>query len=119
MPQRKQTLNIAMIGSGFIARAHSNAFNQVAHFFDVPFELETKVICGRTPAKLDVFAAQWGWQENASDWRSVVTRADVDLVDIATPNALHAPIALAAVQAGKIILCEKPLAMSAAEAQQM
>jgi len=119
MPKRKQRLNVAMVGSGFIARAHSNAFHQVTHFFDVPYEMETKVICGRTPAKLDAFAAQWGWKETATDWRSVVTRADVDIVDIATPNALHAPIALAAANAGKIILCEKPLAMSAAEARQM
>jgi len=119
MPERKQILNIAMVGSGAIARAHSNAFHQVGHFFDVPFELRRKVVCGRTPAKLDAFAAQWGWEETATDWRTAVIRPDIDIVDIATPNALHAPIALAAAHAGKIVLCEKPLAMSVGEAEQM
>src|SRR5437016_3063260 len=119
MPERKQMLNIAMVGSGSIARAHSNAFDQVGHFFDVPFELRQKVVCGRTPAKLEPFAAQWGWEETATDWRTAVIGPDIDIVDIATPNALHAPIALAAAQAGKIILCEKPLATSVGQAEQM
>src|SRR5262249_5852318 len=110
MPERKPQLNIAMVGSGFIARAHSNAFHQVIHFFDIPFELHKKIICGRTQAKLEAFAAQWGWEETALDWQSVVTSPAVDIVDIATPNDLHAPIALTAAAAGKILFCEKPLA---------
>jgi predicted dehydrogenase len=112
-------MNIAMIGTGFIARAHSNAFHQVGHFFDVPFALNTKVVCGRDPARLAAFARQWGWEETAADWESVVTRADIDIVDIAAPNALHAPVVIAAAKAGKIIFCEKPLAMSVAEAEAM
>ena len=119
MPERKRQLNIVMVGSGSIARAHANAFDQVMHFFDIPFELRKKVLCGRTQARLDAFAAQWGWEETALDWESAVARPDIDIVDIATPNALHAPIALAAAAAGKIIFCEKPLAISAAEAEQM
>lgn len=119
MPERKRQLNIGMVGSGSIARAHSNAFHQVMHFFDVPFELRKKVVCGRTAAKLKAFAAQWGWEETSQDWSSAVTRSDIDIVDIATPNALHAPIAIAAAQAGKILFCEKPLARSVAEAEQM
>jgi predicted dehydrogenase len=115
----KQPLNIAMVGSGFIARAHSNAFHQVMHFFDVPFELHKKVLCGRTQSKLDAFAAQWGWEETALEWQSVVSRPDIDIVDIATPNALHEPIAIAAAQAGKIVFCEKPLALSVSEAVKM
>jgi predicted dehydrogenase len=108
-----------MVGSGFIGRAHSNVFHQVGHFFDVPFQLKTKVVCARDRARLDAFAAQWEWEETSTDWESVVSRADVDAIDIAVPNALHAPIALAAAQAGKIVLCEKPLATSVEEARKM
>ena len=119
MSSPKKKLNIAMIGTGFIAKAHSNAFRQVGHFFDVPYELELKVLCGRNEAKRDAMAAQWGWAEPASDWRDVVSRVDIDVVDIATPNLLHAPIVMAAAAAGKMIFCEKPLAMSVAEAESM
>ena len=112
-------MNIAMVGTGFIARAHSNAFHQVGHFFDVPFALRTKVVCGRDPARLAAFARQWEWEETAAQWESVVGRPDIDIVDIAAPNALHAPIAMAATKAGKIVFCEKPLAMSVAEAESM
>src|ERR1700719_4240120 len=115
----KHQLNIAMIGSGFIAKAHSNAFRQVGHFFNSPYELGMKVICGRNQSKLESAAAQWGWAETATDWRTAVARPDIDVVDIAVPNALHAPIAIAAAQAGKIVLCEKPLATSLAEAETM
>lgn len=119
MPAQRKQLNIAMVGNGFIARAHSNAFNQVGRFFDVPFDLKLKFICGRNQVKLDAFARQWGWAETSTEWQAVVVRQDIDVVDIAVPNALHAPIALAALKAGKIVLCEKPLAMSVAEAQEM
>jgi predicted dehydrogenase len=119
MPDFKRRLNIAMVGSGFIARAHSNAFHQVGHFFEVPFSLRTKVVCGRDRQKLESFAQQWDWLETALEWESVVSRNDVDIVDIAVPNALHAPIALAAAKAGKIVLCEKPLAVSVEEASKM
>jgi len=119
MSPRRQSLNIAMIGHGFIARAHSNAFLQVGHFFDSPYELIPKVICGRDREKTQEMASLWGWQEVASDWRSVVERPDIQVVDIATPNLLHAPIALAAAAARKMIWCEKPLAMSVKEAEAM
>ena len=98
-----------MIGYGFMGRAHSNAFHQVNHFFDTPYDLGRKVICGRDPKALDAVASQWEWEEKATDWRDVVGRPDVDVVDIATPNALHAPIAIAAAKAGKMVWCEKPL----------
>ena len=119
MPERKRQLNIAMVGSGFIARAHSNAFHQVGHFFEVPFSLCTKVVCARDHQKLQAFAQQWEWQETALEWESVVSRKDIDVVDIAVPNALHASIALAAAKAGKIVLCEKPLALTVEEAAKM
>jgi predicted dehydrogenase len=115
----KQKLNVAMIGTGFIAKAHSNAFRQVGHFFDVPYELGLKVVCGRNQSKLETAAAQWGWEEVATDWQAVVDRPDIDVVDIAVPNVLHAPVAIAAAQAGKIVLCEKPLATSLVEAETM
>lgn len=119
MSSIRQPLNIAMIGHGFIARAHSNAFLQVNRFFDSGFDVIPKVICGRDREKTEQMAARWGWQEVATDWHAVVDRPDVQVVDIATPNALHAPIALAAAAAGKIIWCEKPLAMSVKEAEAM
>ena len=108
-----------MVGNGFIARAHSNAFHQTGHFFNVPFELKTQAVCGRDPAKLEVFARRWDWAEISMDWQSVVSRSDIDVIDIAVPNSLHAPIAMAAAQAGKMVWCEKPLAMSVEEAQAM
>jgi len=119
MPAAKQELNIAMIGHGFMGRAHSNAFQQVGHFFDTPYQLRLKVICGRDRPKLAPMAAQWGWEEVATEWQEVVSRPDIQVVDIATPNALHAPIAIAAAQAGKIVFCEKPLAVSEPEAEAM
>ena len=117
MPSPKQTLNVAMIGSGSIAKAHSNAFRQVTHFFDVPYDLRLQVICGRNPAKVDSAAAQWGWEEVSTNWQAVVSRPDIDVIDIAAPNILHAPIAIAAANAGKMVWCEKPLATSLPEAR--
>lgn len=115
----KQKLHLAMIGSGFIGKVHSNAFRQVGHFFDLPYDLHLKVVCGRNRKKLEAAAAQWGWDEIETDWQTVVARKDVDVVDIAVPNALHGPIAIAAGQAGKAVLCEKPLAVSLKEAKRM
>ena len=119
MAESKKQLNIAMVGSGFIARAHSNTFHQVGRFFDSPFELNTKVVCARDANRLDRFAQQWGWKEACTDWQAAVSRSDIDVVDIAVPNALHADIALLAAQAGKMIWCEKPLAISVDQARQM
>jgi predicted dehydrogenase len=115
----RKSLNVAMIGYGFMGRAHSNAFHQVGHFCEPAYGLALKVICGRNQPQLQTMATQWGWEEVASDWESVVARKDIDIIDICTPNYLHAPIAIAAAQAGKIVLCEKPLAMSVEAAKQM
>jgi predicted dehydrogenase len=114
-----KTLNIALIGQGFMGRAHSNAYCQVGHFFDLPFAVRRKVLCGRNHDTLDKMAFTWGWDEAATDWRAVIDRADIDVVDVATPNHLHAEIAIAAAQAGKIVFCEKPLALSAEEGTRM
>jgi predicted dehydrogenase len=115
----KPIIRVALIGQGFMGRAHSNAYRQAPHFFDLPFALDCKVICGRNRESLEKTAAIWGWTEGASDWRAVVDRSDIDLIDIAVPNALHAPIAIAAAEAGKMVLCEKPLAISAEEGWRM
>jgi predicted dehydrogenase len=115
----KAKLNVAMIGSGFIANVHSNAFRQVGHFFDIPYDVCCQVISGRTPAKLEKTASRWGWNEMETDWQKVVARNDIDAIDIAVPNALHSAIAIAAAEAGKIVLCEKPLASTLEEAEGM
>src|SRR5277367_6415882 len=91
MPERRK-LNVAMIGYGFMGRAHSNAFHQVGRYFDNPFDLRLKIVCGRNEAKLGKMASDWGWEETASDWEEVVSRPDIDVVDICTPNYLHEPI---------------------------
>src|SRR6266550_2157953 len=116
MTDSKKKLNIAMIGHGFIARAHSNAFHQVRRFFPIAYDLNLTVICGRNRPKLEEMASQWGWQEVATDWQEVVNRSDIQVVDIAVPNALHSSIAITAAKAGRIVLCEKPLAMSLKQA---
>ena len=112
-------LNIALIGYGFMGRAHSNAWRQVGSFFDVPCEPVLKVICGRNKSELIKAANNFGWQEHSTFWEEVVGREDIDVVDICTPGNLHLPIALAAAASKKIIFCEKPLANNVAEAKQM
>ena len=115
----KKKLNIGLVGYGFMGRTHSNAFLQTPRFFDVPFEPVLKAVCARNPERLKAFAANWGYESTTTDWRELVARKDIDLVDIASPNDTHAEIAVAAARAGKMVLCEKPLARTAAEAQQM
>jgi predicted dehydrogenase len=112
-------LNIALIGYGFMGRAHSNAWRQVGAFFDIPFEPVLKVICGRDKAKVSLVADRFGWEEYSTSWEDVVSRADIDIVDICSPGDTHLPIAMAAAEAKKIIFCEKPLANTLAEAVQM
>lgn len=112
-------LNIAIIGQGSMGRAHSNAYRQVNHFFEAPYQPQLKVICGRNRTGLEKMAATWGWEEVSTDWRSVIERRDIDVIDVATPNGLHAEMAIAAAEAGKIVFCEKPLAVSPEQALQM
>ena len=114
-----QKLNIALIGYGFMGRAHSNAWRQVRTFFDVPYEPVLKVICGRDEAKVSKVAHSFGWEEYSTSWEDIVSRDDIQIVDICSPGDTHLPIALAAAAAGKIILCEKPLANSLSEAKEM
>ena len=112
-------LGIALIGTGFMGRAHSNAWRQVSRFFETPLEPELRVICGRNPETTREAANKLGWLEHSTDWETVVRRSDIDIVDICTPGDSHLPIALAAADAGKAVFCEKPLANSVAEAEHM
>ena len=112
-------LNIGMIGYGFMGRAHSNAFRKVNNFFPLQHRMVLKAACGRDGAKTAAFADTWGYESVETDWRALIARPDIDLIDIAAPNNVHAEIALAAAKAGKMILCEKPLGMNAPEAMKM
>jgi predicted dehydrogenase len=116
----KKKLNVAMIGYDFMGRAHSNAWRQVARFMrDVPFEPVMKVVAGRTETKVKEAAERLGWEEYATRWEDVIARKDIDIIDICTPGDSHMPIAIAAAEAKKNILCEKPLANTLADAEKM
>ena len=111
-------LGIALIGYAFMGRAHSQAWRSVGAAFDVP-EIERRVLVGRDESAVAQAARRLDWQEHATDWREVIAREDVDIVDICTPGFLHAEIAIAALEAGKHVLCEKPLANDTDEAVRM
>jgi predicted dehydrogenase len=108
-----------MIGYGFMGRAHSNAYRRVNNFFDLQYRPVLKAVCGRDEAKVKPFADQWGYESIETDWRKLIERKDIDAVDICTPNNTHKEIAIAAAKAGKMILCEKPLAMDSKEGAEM
>ncbi len=112
-------LNIGMIGYGFMGRAHSNAYSQVNHFFNAGTSAVLKAVCGRSDDKAKAFAEQWGYESVETDWRKLVERKDIDVIDICTPNNTHLEIALAAIANGKMILCEKPLALNGPEGLKM
>lgn len=115
----RKPLNIGVVGTGFMGRTHSNAFRQVGPYFDLAHAPVLKAVCARTEANASTFAARWGYDSYETDWRRLVARPDIDLIDIASPNDTHAEIAVAAAQAGKMVMCEKPLGRSAAEALRM
>ena len=112
-------LRIGMIGYGFMGRAHSNAYRRVNNFFDLEIRPVLKAVCARNAEKARAFAETWGYESIETDWKALLARDDIDAVDICTPNNLHKEIAIAAAKAGKTILCEKPLAISAAEGEEM
>jgi predicted dehydrogenase len=116
----KPKLNVALIGYDFMGRTHSNAWRQVARFFaDAPFEPVLKVVVGRTEAKVKEAQSRLGFEESATSWEDVLARKDIDIVDVCTPGDSHAPIVIAAAEAKKAILCEKPLANDLASAERM
>ena len=114
-----KSLNIGLIGGGFMGRTHSNAWASVNNFVDLECKPVLKAICGRDVKNARAFAAKWGYESVESDWRKLVQREDIDLIDIASPNNTHAEIAIAAAKAGKMVMCEKPLSMDAAEGRTM
>jgi len=115
----KKKLNVGMVGYGFMGRTHSNAFRQASRFFDLPYEPVLKTVCARNAERANAFAEQWGYESAVTDWRSLVASPELDLIDIESPNDTHAEIAIAAAQAGKMVMCEKPLGRNAAESMAM
>ncbi|MFG0295620.1 MAG: Gfo/Idh/MocA family protein [Maioricimonas sp. JB045] len=113
-------LNLGMIGYGFMGRAHTNGYKRVGDFFpELEYRPVLKAACARNQEKVQAFADQWGYESIETDWRELLKRDDIDAVDICVPNNLHKEIAIAAAEAGKMILCEKPLAMDTAEGEEM
>jgi predicted dehydrogenase len=115
----KKTLNIGIVGYGFMGRAHSNAYRQVNRFFDCEYQPVLKVACGRNKERVEAFAKNWGYEETTQDWRELIERSDIDAIDIAAPNHMHKEIAIAAAEAGKMILCEKPLGRNLQESREI
>ena len=106
MSEQKE-LKIGLIGCGFMGRTHSNGYNRLSNFFpDLKYKPVLKAACSRSQEKVTAFAEQWGYESTETDWRKLISRDDIDAVDICTPNDTHAEIAIAAAEAGKIILCE-------------
>src|SRR5688500_4738647 len=112
-------LNVCLVGQKFMGRTHSNAYLKVDKFFDVPLRPVMHTICGRDRAELEGFAQQWGWQNASTDWEAAVRDPAIGLVDIGTPNHVHREQAIAALEAGKHVACEKPLAGTLADAREM
>lgn len=115
----KKPLNIGMIGYGFMGKAHTNAYATVGNFFELEHEPVLKALCARNAEKAQEFADNWGYESVETDWRALIARDDIDAVDICVPNNLHKEISIAAAEAGKMILCEKPIAMDVAEGEAM
>lgn len=116
----KKQLRIGLIGCGFMGRTHSNGYKRVGDFFpELEYQPVLKAVCARNPEKVKAFAEQWGYESTETDWRKLIARADIDAVDICTPNDTHAEIAIAAAAAGKMILCEKPLSRNLEEGEKM
>jgi predicted dehydrogenase len=116
MSAQSNPLRIAMIGHGFMGAAHSQGWRTAPRFFDLPLLPTMQVLVGRNAESTRAAANRWGWTEAATDWRAVIERDDIDVIDIVTPGDSHAEIAIAALEAGKHVLCEKPLATTVGEA---
>lgn len=114
-----RTLRVGMVGYRFMGKAHSNAWRQAPRFFSLKAHVEMHMICGRNAAGVQAARLQFGWQNSSTDWREIVESPLIDIVDIVTPTDSHAEIALAALQNGKHVICEKPLALNVKQAQAM
>jgi predicted dehydrogenase len=115
-----KSLRIGLIGCGFMGRTHSNGYNRLPNFFpELAPQPELKAVCARNERKVKAFADQWGYASYETDWKKLVARDDIDAVDICAPNHMHAEIAIAAANAGKMVLCEKPIARTLTEGEEM
>jgi len=112
-------LRVGIVGYNFMGKAHSNAWMKAPRFFDLPVEVVMQAACGRTRDKVEEFASKWGWQSVETDYRKLLRRDDIDLIDICAPNNLHSRVALDSLRAGKAVACEKPLAMNLKQARSM
>jgi len=115
----KKQVNVALIGRGFMGRTHSNAWGQVNRFFETPRKAVMHTVCASVVEGLDEHAANWGWLNTSTDWKKMLKSSELDLVDIGTPNYLHASMAIEAIKAGKHVACEKPLAGTLEDARKM
>ncbi|HEX4794907.1 MAG TPA: Gfo/Idh/MocA family oxidoreductase [Humisphaera sp.] len=115
----KPTINVCLVGQKFMGRTHSNAYLKANKFFDLPLVPVMHTIVGRNKAELDEFRERWGWKNAVTDLKAAITNPEIGLVDVGTPNNVHAEHAMAALEAGKHVACEKPLAGTLAEARQM
>ena len=115
----KQNINVGLIGYKFMGKAHSSALSKIGMFFDGDAKINKKVICGRDPDWVRQSAEKFGWSESETSWEKLVKRADIDMIDITAPSDAHKVIALAAAGEGKHIFCEKPLALTLADAREM
>lgn len=115
----KKRLNIAIIGMGFMGRAHSNAWRQLNKFFDAEYEICLKAVAGRDEDRVRQFAEQWGYESYTTDWHTLLERDDIDVIDILTPTYLHKEMAIAAMRAGKHVICEKPCSLTWQDCQEM
>jgi predicted dehydrogenase len=114
-----KSINVALIGSKFMGRTHSNAYLKVAKFFDLPVDPVMHTICARDAEDLKKFAPRWGWKNYSTDWEQVIRSPDIQLVDVSTPNYVHKDQSIAALEAGKHVACEKPLAGTLDDAREM
>lgn len=115
----KKTLNIAIIGMGFMGRAHSNAWSQLNKFFDTEYEICLKAVAGKNEERTRQFAKRWGYESYTTDWHTLLDREDIDVIDILTPTYLHKEMAVAAMKAGKHVICEKPCSLTWEECHEM
>src|SRR5262245_21245475 len=113
------TVNVCLIGQKFMGRAHSNAYLKAPKFFDLPVNPVMHTIVARNMDELQAFKEKWGWQHCSNEWKNVVTNPEIDLVDVTTPNNMHRDFVVAALEAGKHVACEKPLAATLDDARAM
>ncbi|MDO9547157.1 MAG: Gfo/Idh/MocA family oxidoreductase [Pelolinea sp.] len=115
----KDQINVGLVGIGFMGKAHSNAYMNLNHFFDLPFKVEMTAACDSNTERLDKFCNKFDWKSKETDFHDLIERNDIDIIDICTPNAMHYPIAISAIKNKKHIICEKPIALNADEARKM